>query len=166
MGRRGVDLDLLGERTRSGLGQGWVVVADAGAGVPDEPGWIPALAVALGGHSEGERRRPDGEGALRPVTELVPAADGGLAGDRAEQGMGEPVVLGCAGPVDRGAQVGPELAEPGDALDLVRAGEQVLDVGELVEAVPGVRGGDGAVNAASARRSAANWRIGSRSRNR
>ena len=42
--------------------------------------------------------------------------------------------LGGARPVDRGTEVGPQLVEAGDALDLGGPGEELMDVGDLVEA--------------------------------
>jgi hypothetical protein len=84
----------------------------------------------------------DGEDPLGPVADLVLAPQVDLGDDRADERSGERAITGGARPVDGGPQVGPQLAEADDTLDLVPAGQQLVDSGDLVEAPPGMALGD------------------------
>jgi len=55
---------------------------------------------------------------------------------------GQLTVAAGTGPVEAGTEVGPQLGEAGDTFDLGRADEQLVDVGDLVEAPLRVAPGD------------------------
>ena len=60
----------------------------------------------------------DGEDPLRPVPDLGATPQVDLGGDRSDERVGEPAIAGGARPLDRGAEVRPQLVEPGGAFDL------------------------------------------------
>ncbi len=71
--------------------------------------------------------RGDGEHPLGPVSDLLAAAQQHLGDDRAHERAGELVVADATGSIESGAEIRPQLAEASDALDLLRACEELPD---------------------------------------
>ena len=73
-----------------------------------------------------------GEDPLGPVTDLaVATAEEPLHGNGADERGGEGEIASGAGPVNGGTEVGPQLGEPRDTLDLGVTAEQLTEVVDL-----------------------------------
>ncbi len=101
-------------------------------------------ALPTGARRRCDRRPPRRqlEDPLRPVADLRLTAEVDLDGDGSDERVGEFQLARGARPVERGPQVRPQLAEPGNALDLVGARERGADLRDLVFAPVRVSLGD------------------------